>query len=117
MNQETKGINNLNLNEMKKILVLLAFVSFGTFANASNLPVTRTLQKVNPLITANTSQVVRSAVTAEVKANKKCGLDGWEYSYTCGGILHTACCYASYDDALAAGNAAMACDATCPYSA
>ena len=97
---------------MKKAMILVAFVSFSAFANASNLSVKRHLEKVKPLIGLSSSQGMKSAVTVEVKVNKKCGAEQWQYSYTCGGVFHAACCYASQQAALDAGNAAMACDAT-----
>jgi hypothetical protein len=41
---------------MKKAMILVAFVSFSAFANASNLSVKRHLEKVKPLIALSSSQ-------------------------------------------------------------
>lgn len=77
---------------MKKIMFLLAFVSFGIFANASNGKV----EKIN-------SPVKKALV---VKVNKKQVKAEWAYSFSCGGKSYAGCCWSTSADAYAAGVAA-----------
>lgn len=93
-------------------MLVLAFAGFGLFANASNLPVKRTLEKVKPLIAMSSSQAMKSVVV-EVKVNKKCGVAQWMWYYYCGGKKFTGCCYDTTAAATSAGNASIASNSAC----
>lgn len=83
---------------MKKVMFLLAFVSFGIFANASN----EKIAKIN--------FPVKKVLVVKLKKSQ---VARWMWYYSCGGKMFTGCCYDTTAQATAAGNASIASNSAC----
>lgn len=94
---------------MKKFMILIVFVGFASFANANKLLVKKTEVKIKTELQVN--NLKETQVKVEVK--KLQGEEQWEWSYTCGGIIYTGCCYGTQEEALTAGNINYASNSNC----